>query len=85
MQGALAGKPIEAFQNVVPLEKVALTKSVVVDTPDSAPTEGGESPVIHEAAPPGTPASPEKTLPGEAPSKINSPAQTPAAPPVPRS
>ena len=45
MQGALAGKPIETFQNVVPLEKVALTKTVKVDTPDSAPTEASESPV----------------------------------------
>ena len=27
MQGALAGKPVEDFQNVVPLEKVALTKN----------------------------------------------------------
>ena len=51
MQGALAGKPVETFQNVVPLEKVALTKSVVVDTPDSAPTEGGEIPVLPDAAP----------------------------------
>ena len=46
MQGALAGKPIENFQNVVPLEKVALTKNVKVDTPDSAPTESGETPVV---------------------------------------
>ncbi|MBZ5645283.1 MAG: S1 RNA-binding domain-containing protein, partial [Acidobacteriia bacterium] len=85
MQGALAGKPIEAFQNVVPLEKVALTKSVVVDTPDSAPTEGGETPVNQEAAPAGNPPSPEKTLPGQAPARINSPAQSPATPPAPRS
>jgi penicillin-binding protein 1A len=44
MQSALVGKSIEAFQNVVPLEKVALTKTVQVDTPDSAPTEAGEAP-----------------------------------------
>ena len=44
MRGALAGKPIEPFQNVVPLEKQALTKEVKVDTPDSAPTEAGEAP-----------------------------------------
>jgi penicillin-binding protein 1A len=44
MRGALAGKPIEAFQNVVPLEKQALTKEVKVDTPDNAPTEAGEAP-----------------------------------------
>jgi penicillin-binding protein 1A len=90
MQGALAGKTVEAFPNVVPLEKVALTKSVVVDTPDSAPTESGESPVLPNAVVPSTtpqitPQSPEKALPGGAPSKINSPAQNSAAPPVPRS
>src|ERR1700724_602599 len=44
MRGALAGKPIEPFQNVVPLEKQALTKQVKVDTPDSAPTEAAEVP-----------------------------------------
>src|ERR1700676_4601732 len=42
MRGALAGKPIETFQNVVPLEKQALAIEVKVDTPDSAPTESGE-------------------------------------------
>jgi penicillin-binding protein 1A len=49
MQGALAGKPIEAFQNVVPLEKVALTKDLKVDTPDSAPTEASEEPTGTDA------------------------------------
>lgn len=48
MQGALAGKPIEDFQNVVPLEKLALAKTVDVDTPDSAPTEEGERPTSDE-------------------------------------
>src|SRR5258706_4422610 len=42
MQGALADKPIDAFQNVVPLVKLALAKDIKVDTPDSAPTEAGE-------------------------------------------
>ncbi len=49
MRGALAGKPIENFQNVVPLEKQALTKEVKVDTPDSAPTEAGEAPTGKKA------------------------------------
>src|ERR1700692_3774673 len=44
MQGALAGKPVEEFQNVVPLERLALTRVVKVDTPDSAPTEASEEP-----------------------------------------
>jgi penicillin-binding protein 1A len=51
MQGALAGKPVEAFQNVVPLEQLALTKTVEVDTPDSAPTEAGEGPTTIDKAP----------------------------------
>ncbi len=79
MQGALAGKPVEAFQNVVPLEKLALTKTVQVDTPDSAPTEAGEAPSSTDApsgdatAPPGiAPAS--KTPP---PEPVQPPKQTP--------
>jgi hypothetical protein len=39
MQNALTGMPVENFPNVVPLEKLALTKEVHVDTPDAAPTE----------------------------------------------
>ena len=80
MQGSLAGKPIETFQNVVPLEKVALTKTVKVDTPDSAPTESSEEPVVHQATPAdlGVPPAPtvapaSKTPPAEIPP----PKQTP--------
>jgi len=39
MKVATEGRPVEDFPNVVPLSKVALTKSVKVDTPDTAPTE----------------------------------------------
>jgi penicillin-binding protein 1A len=81
MQGALAGKPVEAFQNVVPLEKVALTKSVIVDTPDSAPTEGGEAPVLPAAAPENNPPAPEKFPPGEGPARSAPPTQ--AVPAIP--
>jgi len=35
-------KPKEDFSNVTPLEKLALTRAVYVDTPDSAPTEDAE-------------------------------------------
>ena len=79
MQSALADKPIEAFQNVLPLEKLALTKDIKVDTPDSAPTEAGEEPTGADTpsgnvtAPPGiAPAS--KTPP---PEPVQSPKQTP--------
>jgi penicillin-binding protein 1A len=51
MQAALASKPIETFQNVVPLEQLALTKTVHVDTPDSAPTEAGEVPRGNDTSP----------------------------------
>jgi penicillin-binding protein 1A len=78
MQGALAGKPIENFQNVVPLEKVALTKTVRVDTPDNAPTEDAEE-SAHDAVPvenatpqPGT--TPASNVP---PAQIPPPKQTP--------
>jgi penicillin-binding protein 1A len=80
MQAAHAGKPIENFQNVVPLEKVALTRSVKVDTPDSAPTESGETPVIHDATPEGG----APVVPGEAPAKVTPPTQNSPAAPSPR-
>ncbi len=37
MQQAVQGTPVENFQNVVPLEKLALTQQVQVDVPDTAP------------------------------------------------
>jgi penicillin-binding protein 1A len=69
MQGALQGAPAEEFPNVVPLEKVAVTHTVQVDTPDAAPPSdaaeqglpSGASankpgPVAVPATPPGKPA-----------------------------
>jgi len=58
MQAAVAGMPAENFPNVVPLEKIALTKTVHVDTPDSAPTEGSEEVGGKSVAPPKPPAAP---------------------------
>ncbi|MGH9690426.1 MAG: penicillin-binding protein 1A [Candidatus Acidiferrales bacterium] len=37
MQGAMQGMPVENFPNVVPLEELAPTQEVQVDTPDTAP------------------------------------------------
>jgi len=85
MQGALDGKPVQAFANVVPLEKVALTKNVKVDTPDTAPTEAGEGPTKLEPAPETSPTVPENKAPGEAPAKAVPPPQNPPAAPNPRS
>jgi penicillin-binding protein 1A len=73
MQAALASKPVETFQNVVPLEQLALTKTVHVDTPDSAPTEAGEVP-RGNATPPAIDTKP----PGIAPAS-----KTPAEPVLP--
>jgi penicillin-binding protein 1A len=73
MQSALASKPVETFQNVVPLEQLALTKTVHVDTPDSAPTEAGEVP-RGNATPPAIDTKP----PGIAPAS-----KTPAEPVLP--
>jgi penicillin-binding protein 1A len=39
MKRALAGTPVQDFPNVVPLEKIAPEHHVLVDTPDTAPTE----------------------------------------------
>jgi penicillin-binding protein 1A len=60
IQGALASVPVESFPNVEPLAKVALTKEVHVDTPDSAPTEDSEesnspAPETQPAPSPGPP------------------------------
>ncbi|HEY4740254.1 MAG TPA: PBP1A family penicillin-binding protein [Candidatus Acidoferrales bacterium] len=37
MKDATQGKPVEDFQNVVPLEKLVQGKTIQVDTPDTAP------------------------------------------------
>ncbi len=69
MQQAMQGMPVESFPNVVPLEKLAGTKEVQVDTPDTAPpadtteqgiTTGSNNP---EPAPP---LPPQKTPPATA-------------------
>ena len=85
MQGALDGRPVQAFQNVAPLEKVALTKNVKVDTPDSAPTEAGEGPTTLEPNPGNNPTVPETAPPGEAPAKAIPPPQNQLPAPAPRS
>jgi penicillin-binding protein 1A len=85
MQGALDGKPIQIFQNVVPLEKLAMTKNVKVDTPDNAPTEAGEGPISPTQPPDNSPPAPDSRPPGEAPAKAIPPPQNPPTAPSPRS
>ncbi|HZP34744.1 MAG TPA: PBP1A family penicillin-binding protein [Candidatus Acidoferrales bacterium] len=84
MQNALAGAPVENFPNVVPLEQVALTKTVHVDTPDSAPTEGSEEGKGHNAPQPPLPSqpavAPQPAPPDNPPDPPSSGTQTPSNP-----
>ncbi len=48
MKDVYDDKPAEQFVNVVPLEKLASTHLVLVDTPDTAPAEDGEEHGIRE-------------------------------------
>ena len=60
MKASLANQPIEDFPNVIPLEQLAPTHNVKVDTLDTAPTEGGEEP----PGAPATPGAPSQSPPG---------------------
>jgi penicillin-binding protein 1A len=59
MQQAMQGMPVEPFQNVVPLEKLAGEHPLQVDTPDTAPpadaAEQGLAPSAAAAPEPATP------------------------------
>jgi len=73
MQQALQGVPVENFPNVVPLEKIATTTQVQVDTPDTAP--------LADAAEQGLTETPEASVtPSKLPEKISSPASEPQPP-----
>ena len=61
MKDVYDGKPVEQFVNVVPLEKLAPQHLVLVDTPDSAPTEDAEEHGIREKKP--KPPAPKPTAP----------------------
>jgi penicillin-binding protein 1A len=76
MQGALEGKPIQAFQNVEPLDKAALTKTVKVDTPDTAPEDASEGPTTITV----NPTVPDRTSPAEVPAKAAAPVKNSATP-----
>ena len=61
MQQANQGRPVEQFPNVVPLEKIAPTRPVQVDVPDTAPPADVAEQGLHAAAaaPPDTAAKPK--------------------------
>ena len=63
MKTALEGKPVEDFPNVETLEKLARTKQVQVDTPDTAPTETEELQTKPPEKPPTKTPPPAKTSP----------------------
>ncbi len=73
MKRALAGTPVEDFPNVVPLEKIAPEHHVLVDTPDTAPTE--DEPALK---PPPKPPLPETKAPP--PTKTTDPPPLPPPP-----
>jgi penicillin-binding protein 1A len=77
MQGALEGKPIQAFQNVELLDKVALTKNVKVDTPDTAPEDAGEGPTTISVNPTVPDANPQTEIPAKATAPVQN--STPSA------
>ncbi len=63
MEAADANLPVEAFANVEPLEKIALTKQVKVDTPDTAPESPEEPADIRQSDDPGPGANPPAQVP----------------------
>jgi penicillin-binding protein 1A len=85
MEGATKGTPIENFPNVVPLEKQAVGRQVLVDTPDTAPpADAAEQGLTQTAAPVSSGAKPG--APGLAPAQPHpaKPTQKPPANRVPK-
>jgi penicillin-binding protein 1A len=81
MKAAHEGRPPEDFPNVEPLSKLAASRAVRVDTPDTAPTEDAED---EPTAPrvPAALAAPAKLTPPpakspDAPSKVRAPGRPP--------
>jgi penicillin-binding protein 1A len=76
MQQAMQGMPVEDFPNVVRLEKIAPTKVLQVDTPDTAPPADAAEQGLNEASAP-QPA----PKPADKPPAPSVPPQKPAAQP----
>jgi penicillin-binding protein 1A len=83
MQVTTQSMPSESFQNVVPLERLAGTKQVVVDVPDTAPpADVAEQGLQDKAAPPTIPTQ-AKPMP-KVPDPTSTHGSAPAAPTQPR-
>jgi len=77
MQQGMQGVPVEDFRNVVPLEKIAASKQVAVDTPDTAaPADAAEQGLTEaqgaKAAPKSPPAPPPAAAPPPKPAEKTS-------------
>lgn len=75
MQKALAGKPVEQFPNVVPLEQQAAGHVEEVDTPDKAPPADAAEQGLKEVSAPQPPVA-------QPPSQNAAPKPAPSAPPA---
>ena len=70
MQQAMQGAPVESFRNVTPLEKVAPSQQVQVDTPDTAPpADAAEQGLTQRSAPNPTAPPPTQKAPAAQPSE----------------
>jgi penicillin-binding protein 1A len=87
MKQGMQGMPVEDFPNVIPLEKIAPSKMLQVDTPDTAPpadlAEQGLTETPSGAAPPAKPVEKPTTPPAVVPQKPAVP-QTAGASPTPQ-
>jgi len=77
MQQAMQGVPVEDFRNVVPLERVATTRQVAVDTPDTAPPADAAEQGLTEAS--GAKGSPRNASPPTSAAPPAAPGTTPPA------
>jgi hypothetical protein len=77
MQQGMQGSPVEDFPNVVPLEKIAPTREVHVDVPDTAPpADAAEQGLTETTAPKAGPAAQPKPAPAAKPSAPAAPSST---------
>jgi penicillin-binding protein 1A len=82
MQQGMQGSPVEDFPNVVPLEKVAPSREVHVDVPDTAPpADAAEQGLTETAAPKAGSAAQPKPAPAAKPTAPAAPSSTQLKPP----
>jgi penicillin-binding protein 1A len=83
MQGATRGMPIESFPNVVPLEKQAVGRQILVDTPDTAPPADAAEQGLQQTSAPLLPVT-KPAVPGSPAAPSVKPGVKPPASPVPK-